>query len=192
MRTFIALPINQTVKANIEALLQAFKAQVNVKSIRWVPSENLHLTLNFLGEIPAEKIEIIKTTLIEIASAHKPFTSNFSHCGVFPDLKHPRILWIGFDQTGILKQIQKNLEEQLAPLGFPPEKRAFSPHLTLARISGYASPAEVANIGDFMATINGFEPIPCQFSEIVFFKSVLLPAGAQYTRLQTAPFPKQG
>lgn len=132
IRTFIAINIDEeNVVKKISQVQQClWKTQA---ALKLVEPHNLHLTLRFLGNTQTELIEKVKLKLEEIV--FHPFTVNIQKIGGFPNNRRPRIIWAGIqEESNQLPQIANQLEEKLSELGFPSEKRRFSPHLTIARV----------------------------------------------------------
>src|SRR6266849_417722 len=112
--------------------LSALEKQPSAKKARWVRPKNLHVTLKFIGEAAPNKLDEIIAALSAVHSG-QPAGLQFRGLGFFPDEKRPRVLWASIDASPNLAAIARDIERQLEPLGFPREKRAFTPHLTLAR-----------------------------------------------------------
>ena len=104
----------------ISAVLADLKP--GIPGIRWVRTTNFHLTLKFLGDIEENKIEPIAQALELALHPFPRFTINAKGLGVFPDLKRPRVLWIGLEGKKLLELASK-VETALEPLGFVPEKK---------------------------------------------------------------------
>jgi RNA 2',3'-cyclic 3'-phosphodiesterase len=101
---------------------------------RWSPPENQHVTLKFLGSTPADQVEEIAAAIGLVAASHEPASLRLSGLGTFPSRRRARVLWAGLeDGAGLLVSLAAALDDALTPLGFEPEKREFTPHLTLAR-----------------------------------------------------------
>ncbi len=183
IRSFIAIELPAEVSATLEEIQQALKSPQH-NFVKWVPPMTIHITLKFLGNISSEKIASITSAMEQTSQAISPFQLKLGEIGAFPNLKQPRVLWIGVKgETDKLKTMQANLEENLARLGFTRESRGFTPHLTLARLREGISSAERRSFGDLIAEKS--IKVDCQFAatKISLMKSQLLPSGAVYTRL---------
>lgn len=183
MRTFIAVGISQTVKEQIDELVENMKKGIVRTGChpKWVKTENVHLTLKFLGNIEEAQVPEIKTAIDDIASQFKPFTVRLSGLGMFPSKRQPRVLWIGFTKgEQALIKMQTLLERKLGDIGFPVESRRFHPHLTLARIKSLKGTAGLADIVSIYKTANCGE---CPIDKITFFKSTLTPQGPIYNAI---------
>jgi RNA 2',3'-cyclic 3'-phosphodiesterase len=147
----------------------------------WVNPEGIHLTLKFLGNISAEKTDEINVVMDDAAEKHQSFSIACRGLGTFPaKSRNPRIVWAGIEEHPELLDIQKNLDEQLAELGFSPEKRAFHPHLTLGRSR------EKKNSRLLIPEIEKFKEVEFGtifVDKIILFESTLTPEGAVYSRI---------
>jgi 2'-5' RNA ligase len=108
--------------------------------IRWMPEAQLHLTLKFLGEQPADAVAPLETALARVAADHAAFPFTLSGLGAFPNLRAPRIVWLGVTPDPKLELLQHDVERTCADLGFPLDARAFRPHITLGRARDGVSP----------------------------------------------------
>ncbi len=173
MRTFVAVEVdNKDILRNIMAVQKSthFKA----KSIR---IDQIHFTLQFLGEIDEEKCEKVKDLLRTIT--YSQFDLSLKGVGGFPNLKNPRVIWSGTDKKGAEKliEITKEVEMRLARLGFEKDKK-FKPHLTILRIKH--------NVGDISLQMKEYEAIEFGtqvVSKIKLKRSVLSPKGPEYSDL---------
>ena len=166
--------------------LQArFRQDLPPRLVRWVRPQGIHLTLKFLGEILASKVDTVSVAMVGACAAYAPFSLSIRGLGCFPNLRRPRVLWVGVEEpTGVLAALQRDVERALAPLGFPPETRPFSPHLTLGRVKGGAR-GKIEVLGDAVGRTKarvGEMPV----AAIHLMRSDLLPGGAVYTALSVA------
>ncbi|HDL64201.1 MAG TPA: RNA 2',3'-cyclic phosphodiesterase [Proteobacteria bacterium] len=133
IRAFIAIGLPGELQAEIGKISSALSARI--PGVRWVPSENLHLTLKFLGDIEEAIIPDIQVILDQVTPRHLPINCKFGGLGVFPDLRSPKIIWIGVTKgRDLIAGLADDLSRELSGLGFKPEKRGFTPHLTLGRV----------------------------------------------------------
>ncbi len=173
MRTFIAVEIPAGVRERVTTLID--EQRKKALPVKWVPFENLHITVKFLGEIDEEMKEKTAGVLQDVCQRHKRFSAGFSGIGCFPDHRRPRVVWIGID-TGAehLSALAHDIEELLVPFGFKKEKR-FHPHLTIGRIK------KPCRIDGILHTEFATEPFLAQ--RLTLFKSTLTPQGALYDSL---------
>jgi 2'-5' RNA ligase len=115
------------------------------------------------------------------------FTLTIGGAGCFPNLKRPRVVWIGISEpTGKLNSLQRAIESTISPLGYPSEERGFQPHLPLGRVARDATPNDIKHLGELVAAANLGTLGQVSITEIVLIKSDLKPTGAEYTTLQRA------
>ncbi|MFA6147391.1 MAG: RNA 2',3'-cyclic phosphodiesterase [bacterium] len=147
--------------------------------VAWTARENLHITLNFLGEVSPERVPLVERAMREVASGAVPFSLASEGGGAFPGTRNPRILWIGFlEPLELVRQLQQNMENALAGDGFPRENRPFHPHITVGRTRGALPPAWGER---FVQALSGkkFGVVPV--SSFTLYESCLGPGGAVYT-----------
>jgi len=184
LRTFVAIELGSALQAALRRAQDGLSAQIPARSVRWVRPEGIHLTLKFLGDTPAEQVDAVKAALARAAAEVESFHLTAAGLGCFPNARQPRVVWIGLEEpSGALAQLQRAVEAQIAPLGFPTERRAFSPHLTLARVQPYASRSDVRLIGEAVAASMVATLAEMQAMAVSYIKSDLRPSGAVYTTL---------
>jgi 2'-5' RNA ligase len=110
--------------------------------VAWTAPKNLHITLNFLGEIAPERVPLVEREMRSVASGIDPFSLTAEGGGAFPGTRNPRVLWVGFlEPLELVRQLQQNMEDALSRAGFPRENRPFHPHITVGRSRGALPPA---------------------------------------------------
>jgi 2'-5' RNA ligase len=177
VRLFVALDIPDDVRAAIGALVSRLH---NIcRSGRWVRIEGTHVTLKFIGEVPAEKLEEIKTALVGV-SFPDPIQMSFQGLGFFPNERHPRVLWAGVEASTELGALASAVETALIPFGIAREQRTFSPHLTVARFN---STSVLENLRAKIETAGPLKFGDTGATEFHLYQSVLKHGGAEYTRL---------
>ena len=179
IRAFVAVDLEpQTVQKIAEAIAQL---RPRMPGIRWLPPANFHLTLKFLGDVDEAKVAPIAAALERELYPFSCFTINAKGLGVFPDLKRPRILWVGL-VGGELNALASTVEKALVPFGFAAERRTFAPHLTVGRCRQFdGSPKE---LGDEIEKWQGHDFGRSNVDEVILFQSVLKPEGAVYRPLK--------
>jgi len=184
IRSFVAIELPDEARAALADLQENLKAQVPHKTVRWTQPASIHLTLQFLGDVAPGAFEAIADALRGVCADYTPFTFELKGVGVFPNPDRPRIVWTGVNEpSGTLIALQKGVTHALEPLGFEPEKRAYTPHLTIGRADRQASRRELAEVGE-LVTRSKVETL-CQVGveHITLMKSDLQPSGAVYTPL---------
>ena len=186
IRVFLAVELSSNIQEKLFALQQQLKGIL--PSINWVRPESIHLTLKFLGYVEPSVVSQLLSALEPIGKKHKPFSVDVQGLGVFPQVKHPRIFWVGLTgNTQALQDLEFEIEAALEPLGFPPEEKTYHPHLTLARIK-----RENAKIGSALIQTRALESDQhlgtLNVDGLTLFQSDLDSSGAKYTSLWTVPF----
>lgn len=102
--------------------------------VRWTAPEALHVTLKFLGNVTTAAVDEMIAALDHAAAAHAPFGMVIGGLGAFPGARRPQVLWLGVEDGGALRAIAGDVDAALASLGFAPEARAFTPHVTVGRV----------------------------------------------------------
>jgi len=185
IRSFIAIELPDEVKSAL-AQLQAQLKTGKQLPVKWADPYSIHLTLKFLGNIDVNKIREITGAIEAAAQGISPFHLEVKDLGVFPNFKRTRVVWVGVSgEVAQLSQLQQRIESNLAPLGFAPESRSFTPHLTLARVRERASPDEQQSFGQLIAstkfeTVYGFG-----VDAISLMRSELTREGAIYSRIRS-------
>ena len=132
IRSFISIPVTAEITSSARKIVRKLKPLDD--GIKWVPLDNLHLTLKFLGEVDNVEVPAVCKAIRRVTDNVEPFELSFSGTGGFPSREKPRVLYAGVsDPTGNLVDVVSGLEKQLAELGFKPEPRDYTPHLTLGR-----------------------------------------------------------
>ena len=184
IRTFIAIELDETISAALTDLQEQLKAEVPRGAVRWVRPEGIHLTLKFLGDVPADRIEDIKRVLIQACAGSPAFSFSVGELGCFPNPRRPRVIWVGVqEESGSLKRLQKAVEDGMAKLGFAPEGRRFHAHLTLGRTQRRASSGDVRRLGQLVSETDIGELGQMEVRAVSLIKSDLRPTGAVYTQL---------
>ncbi len=129
MRLFIACEIPENIRDDLVTLQK--KIGEEHANIKWVEKENIHLTLEFLGEVDDAKADEIRDSIMGIKS--KTINAHVSGFGVFPTESYIRVLWVGLEPSGELNSLHDEIEDRLRTLGFKPDKM-FSAHVTLGRV----------------------------------------------------------
>lgn len=186
-RLFVALepaePVRRRVAAAAEKLRRA--AGLAADEVRWIPDENVHLTLQFLGAVPEERVDGVCAAIAAAAAGARPMLLEVKGAGGFPNSRRPRVVWLGLaGEVEVLTTLVGEFGRRLAPLGFPPEARPFSAHLTLGR----AREARGApGLGGALAAAAEGEGISWRAAELILFESHLSPRGPRYEPVKRFP-----
>ena len=182
MRLFIAIEL----PSEIRDALMAFLAELRglAPRAKWVRTENLHVTLKFLGETDAGKMAAIQNALASVRSA-APVSLDFHGLGFFPNEHRPRVFWVGMQASANLKALAETIDQEMHKNGFPLENRPFTPHLTLARFEPPGMPAQLSAAAKKNAA-RSFGSLTAH--EFHLIESKLKPGGAEYATLKSFPF----
>jgi 2'-5' RNA ligase len=183
MRLFIGIDLIPKVIANLEGLLERLKpaAQIN-----WSPPRNLHITTKFIGEWPEGRLDDLKGALSTLP-ARQPITIAIEKLGFFPNPHSPRVFWAGVHAGDDLATLARDTEEGLAPLGIAKEERAYSPHLTLARIK---TPGKQPALLQAVAKLPSLDFGSFIADRFYLYQSRTAPTGSVYTKLAEFPLAK--
>jgi 2'-5' RNA ligase len=187
LRAFIAVEIPPEIHQAIENKTAPVRAALNASLVRWVPSANIHLTLKFLGDISPANVEMLAQMLSVEVSQHQAFQMGFEGLGAFPNPRQPRVIWIGIQAPASLEALQHGIEAAAATLGYPADKRPFSPHLTIGRVKQNVNSTGMQKIRTALEETQVGSLGTTQVTAVHLFKSDLKPTGAVYTQLFSAP-----
>ena len=175
VRTFVALELPEAAVQTLAGVIDRLSRLQD--RVRWTRPEGMHLTLKFLGDVEAEKVPEVVDAVGKVAGKAAPFSLHTAEIGGFPGEDRARVVWVGVGgDLDALTGLQAGVEAALSPLGFPPERRRFFPHLTLGRarrnpVAVPPEPAGSVRSPDF------------RVERVTVMKSDLRPGGAVYTAL---------
>jgi 2'-5' RNA ligase len=184
IRCFIAIELPEEVKAALSRL------QAKLKSgefpVKWVDPYSIHLTLNFLGNVNADMTGPITEAIKEGTEGIPALQLEIKDLGVFPNPRRVQVVWVGVSgDIDKLLQLQKGLETNLAKLGFAPEARAFTPHLTLGRVRERASPEERQKLGELIGSTKFETEHTFNVNSLNLMRSQLTREGAIYSQISS-------
>jgi 2'-5' RNA ligase len=183
MRLFVAVELDDRVRAAARRVADDLAQELRRTGLdaRWVASDNLHFTLVFIGQIEDAAAQSFVAALVRPFD-HSRFPVRLGRCGAFPPSGPPRVIWIGLAEGGEpLRHVQEEVVRRLQPLGFEPERRPFSAHLTLARVKDVPRAAS----RDVRAIVSAASvPVArCLVTRVTLFRSHLSPKGSRYEPL---------
>lgn len=190
LRAFIAIELPQQLQDTLEKQTTRLRQSLGDDLVRWIPVQNMHLTLKFLGNIAASHVEFLKQLITQTADSHSAFDLQISGIGSFPNSKRARILWAGIHAPAGLASLQKSIETGTIRLGYEREERPFSPHLTLGRVRQNIDPAGLQKIRTILDTIQLGNIGSARVDSIYLYKSEPQTSGSVYTKLFSAPLKK--
>ena len=184
LRTFIAIELDEPLRIALRSVQDKLKRQAPPGSVKWVGPDGIHLTLKFLGDTPRSRVPEIETAMQAACAGLGPFEFSVEGRGCFPNFRRPRVVWVAMrEKSGTLARLQAAVERTVAPLGWPIEERAFSPHLTLGRVAKGADNRTAAAVGQAVED-SVVEQIGQQWvTAVSLIQSDLRPTGAVYSRL---------
>ena len=190
LRAFIAIELPQQLQAALEKQTTRLRQSLGDDLVRWIPTQNMHLTLKFIGNIAASHVEFLKQLIAQTADSHSQFDLQISGIGSFPNSKRARILWAGIHAPAELVSLQKGLEAGATRLGYEMEERPFSPHLTLGRVRQNIDQTGLQRIHATLGSIQLGNIGSARVDSIHLYKSELHTSGSVYTKLFSVPLKK--
>lgn len=182
-RVFCAVDLPLDLKDKLAAHTNQLRRSTDFKA-SWTRPDNIHLTIKFLGEVPAPDVVKLSNAAARATKPLSPFKLAVEQTGAFPSCSRPRVLWIGItDSDKQLARLQIQLEDECAIEGFPKETRPFHPHLTLARIRHAANAGALGTAHRSLM----FEPLQIEVSELLVIRSELGKEGSKYTPISRHP-----
>lgn len=169
-RLFVAMDPPDDVRAELAGI------RFDLRGVRWLPPEQYHLTLRFLGDAPHEQVVAVSERLRGISGPEVEL--DVEGIDVFPSRRRPRVLVVRLSEVPALRALQSNIEEAMEDLGFRPEDRPFTSHITLARFRE----VDTRRL-EYLIESASVPPLRFGVDAFYLYESVLLPEGARYTRL---------
>jgi RNA 2',3'-cyclic 3'-phosphodiesterase len=183
MRLFLAVEFESGLRRALREATAPLRALV--PDAGWVAEDRLHLTLKFLGEQPETLVAPLSAAVTEIAARHWPVPMELRGVGAYPNLRRPRVIWLGIAPTPKLELLQHDVEEGCAALGLEVEGKPFRPHLTIGRLRGTENRDAVRELARVARGVRFRADTTLSAIELVH--STLTPAGPRYARLAEAP-----
>jgi len=183
LRCFIAIEIPETIKKSIAVIIDNLKKSDS--DVKWVSEENIHITLQFLGETEESLISDIKDALYKILAPYSPFYIKIADVGCFPSGKRPRVIWVGMEECKSLVNLYEDISNEMVKFGYQKEERGFTPHVTIGRVKSSRNMRELLIRLDELK-VTDFPDFEAQ--NIKLMKSELKPSGAKYYSLAEIPF----
>lgn len=181
MRLFIAIGA-QSISSDVQERLKKLKVNLKKKEIehRWVPPENYHITINFLGEVEEQKLTELKSILTEVTGSFPPFELKLNGVGAYPASRSGRVIWMGVQNSITLRDLQRRCSDELTSQGWQVEDREYRPHLTLARLR---SPR---NVSDSISPVENQDFGKLLVSEVRIYESKLAGSFPVYTAIHSS------
>ena len=180
IRAFIALALEPGLAAEIKKVQQHLNSPGG--AVRWISPEQLHLTLQFLGNVPADRLDQLAAALRDACARTAPLQLALEGVGCFPNTRNPRVLWIGIQgDLEPLGKLQEQIAQETKNFGDHGEQRAFQPHLTIGRVK--SSGAEGRKVGQTIACAKVPKLGDWDIQQVLLVQSALSPNGVRYTTL---------
>lgn len=186
-RTFIA--VEAVDGAQVGALAAIDRLKSSVDGVKWVAPDNLHWTIQFLGDLDDREMAEACMRTVRVAAKHQAFELEARGVGAFPSIQRPRTLWLGAGAGGEqFCALQADIEDSLYELGFRGENRAFTPHLTIGRQASRATagPGAMQSLSERLAKLADFDGGIMGVDEVTVFASELTREGPVYSVLARA------
>lgn len=183
MRVFVAVPLDAATITQLKKMQQTLQRSWKSEAVRWVTEDQMHLTLKFFGNVPADQIADLAETIRRIGRDFPPFQLRAERAGCFPDFKRPRVVWVGLSgDLEPLRRLQARVEQETGAWGDHQESRSFQPHLTLGRVKS-TRPGDLAPVGEKVQALAQVQFGAWTVGELKLMQSQLSPSGAVYTVL---------
>ena len=179
LRAFIAIEIPPSIQKAIFTQTERLRNALGPALVRWVPMENLHLTLKFLGDVSPSNVDMLSQALTTEAATCAPFSMRVSGLGSFPNPRRARVIWVGLHAPAALEALQHGIDSFTARLGYPSEERPFSPHLTIGRVKQQVSASGQQAIRAALEQTSVGDLGTAEVTAVHLFKSDLQPGGGE-------------
>ena len=186
LRAFIAVEVPAAIRQAVCSTTASLRQEIGTL-VRWVPMENMHLTLKFLGDVSPANVDMLSQMIRAEAELFPCFELQFGGLGSFPSLKRPRVIYIGIQAPAALEALHRGIESSSRRLGYESEERGFSPHLTIGRTRQNVTATEQQTIRRLLEGITVDSLGTARVDSLHLYKSDLQPSGSVYTRLYSAP-----
>lgn len=190
LRAFIAVEIPAEIQQNVYTETANFRKGIE-SLVRWVPSQNMHLTLKFLGDVSPSSVEFLIQMLRNEAGNIHCFSLQLAGLGSFPNRRQPRVIYVEIHAPTALDALQRSIESAARRLGYESEERPFAAHLTLGRVKQNITAVDQQKIRRAIEGIQVDLLGTARVDSVHLYKSELKSSGSVYTRLYSAPLKKQ-
>lgn len=184
IRAFIAVELDDTLKTAMDKVQRRVRAEPISGFVRWVVPASIHLTLKFLGDLESTRVPLVLSAMQAACAGIPPFELAVRGAGCFPNFQRPNVIWAGLvGQVPVAIELAQRLDEECVKLGFEPEDRPFSPHLTLGRVKREAGATERHQLGDMVRRLDIGQVGTIRADTVHMVRSELRPMGSLYTSL---------
>lgn len=187
VRTFVAVEMPAEIRDLLAGTQSKLRGAIGAadRAVRWSRIEGVHLTLQFLGDVPSDSVAATLGAVRAGCVGTRPIELVPGNVGAFPTIQTPRVLWLGLEgDTARLQTLQTSIAKQLSALGYQPDK-PFKPHITLGRVRDGVTRDDLASISRALEQVGSRPVPPTSFTahEVSLMRSDLKPTGAVYTAL---------
>ena len=187
LRLFVAVELPEHVRGALAQAMAALRVDLH-GPYRWLALGSIHLTLKFLGEVAPSRVGVLSRTLEDAVTPLVPFELRLEGAGAFPNERKPRVLWAGLGgSVEALVALRSAVETSMVGANQAPERQAFHPHLTLARVRSRLAPGDAERLTDRLRRVSFGDGTAFRVADVALMRSELRSTGAVYTRLACAP-----
>jgi RNA 2',3'-cyclic 3'-phosphodiesterase len=178
-RIFIGIGFEE--KQRLRELVSSLRSAMTNESVKWTDPDNIHITLAFLGNTDENSLPVLADYLRENCESSGQFELLLKGLGLFKNIRDPKILWTGIEQSAELKQLHVRVQDAVLKAGLKTEDRPFSPHVTLGRIR---SINDRSLLGSILNEFRNTEIQKIHVGKITLFESILGHEGSIYNPLK--------
>ncbi|MBI5650121.1 MAG: RNA 2',3'-cyclic phosphodiesterase [Chloroflexi bacterium] len=184
IRAFIAIELDDAGRRAVADAQTQLQRERAGKFVRWVAPDHIHLTLKFLGDVAAERMNDLQNALVGACAGFAPFDLEIARAGAFPNTRRPNVIWVGLQgEIEIAARLAQKIDDACNARGFAREDRPFAPHLTLGRVKRDASPQDRRAIGVMIERAPIDARGELRVARVSVMQSVLAPGGSVYSCL---------
>lgn len=176
IRVFLAIDLDENSRNTFQKIITTLKAQPQYKHIRWSQVKNLHMTVQFLGQLSPTKVPVLTEQLRKAARAIPPFKIQFDRVLLFPSKQKPQVIAVDVQYSQMLQNIFQMVENEVTAFGFTPDKKTQRPHITVGRFKEKQVPEIDINLAPMNVTM--------MVNNITLFQSIQLEKGSRYDILE--------
>ncbi|MDF1513165.1 MAG: RNA 2',3'-cyclic phosphodiesterase [Anaerolineae bacterium] len=181
LRAFLAIPLPPTIISQLDRIQRHLQHKCPNRHIRWVNPHTIHLTLYFIGDMPETQIPQVSDTMKPLIETVHTFNCNVENLGTFPNTKRPNVIWAGIQDSEMqLTALHALVNQGMSDCGFSAETRKFTPHLTIGRVNRRTPLSDRMLIGSEVMQYHVGILGSVEVTEVVFYKSILKPTGAEH------------
>ena len=187
VRAFVSIHIPAEVRERMRTAQMELERPIPKSAVRWNPFEQLHLTLEFLGNVATADMPPLESALKQVATAHRPFELSAGRVGAFSSIRNPRVIWVGIEgETDAVKALQSDAKNSVRSFVAEQETRAYKPHVTLGRARPVKA-RDLRQVSDALAAASERGFGSWRVDEFALMQSQLSPHGPQHSTLATFP-----